>query len=87
MGRKGYARIVQKFQPFRPQKMKIFGAGKIGAGLTNNHLLFKIHVITGSGVISYVLIAYSKMIKIYIVLIFKTMCCSSQLVSENFFGL
>ena len=31
----------KKFQPFRPQKMKIFGAGKvgagkIGAGLTNN---------------------------------------------------
>ena len=36
------------------------------------NLLFKIHVITGSGVIFYVIIAYSKMIKIYIVLIFTS---------------
>ena len=33
---------------------------------------FKIHIITGSGVISYVPIAYSKMIKICIVLIFTS---------------
>ena len=34
--------------------------------------MFKIHVITGRGVIFYVIIAYSKMIKIYIVLIFTS---------------
>ena len=33
---------------------------------------FKIHIITGSGVISYVPIAYPKMIKICIVLIFTS---------------